>query len=45
MLLVFWMIFSAHVISRIESIGDGRAGGGWGGRLGRGVGRFLRQGC
>ena len=31
MLLVFWMVFSVPVISRIESIGGGRAGGGWGG--------------
>ena len=31
MLLVFWIIFSQPVISRIESIGGGRAGGGVGG--------------
>ena len=30
MLLVFWIVFSVPVISRIESIGGGRAGGGWG---------------
>ena len=29
MLLVFWIVFSVPVISRIESIGGGRAGGGW----------------
>ena len=34
MLLVFWIIFSPPVISRIESIGGGRAGG-VGGRRGR----------
>ena len=33
MLLVFWMVFSAPVISRIESIGGGQVGGG-GGRQG-----------
>ena len=31
MLLVFWIVFSVPVISRIDSIGGGRAGGGWGG--------------
>ena len=31
MLLVFQMAFSVPVISRIESIGGGRAGGRWGG--------------
>ena len=31
MLLVFEIVFSAPVISRIESIGGGRAGGGWDG--------------
>ena len=30
MLLVFWMVFSVPVISRIECIGVGRVGGGWG---------------
>ena len=35
MLLVFQVVFSAPVISRIESIGGGRLGGGWGGRWGR----------
>ena len=30
MLLVFQMVFSVPVISRIESIGGGRAEGGWG---------------
>ena len=30
MLLVFWIVFSVPVISRIESIGGGRVGGGWG---------------
>ena len=34
MLLVFWIVFSVPVISRIESIGGGRAGGGWGGGRG-----------
>ena len=29
MLLVFWIIFSVPVISQIESIGGGQAGGGW----------------
>ena len=31
MLLVFQTFFSVPVISRIDSIGGGRAGGGWGG--------------
>ena len=31
MLLVFWMVFSVPVISRIKSIGGGWAGRGWGG--------------
>ena len=31
MLLVFWIFFSVPVISRIESIGGGLAGWGWGG--------------
>ena len=35
MLLVFWMVFSAPVISRIESIGGGQAGGGGVGGGGR----------
>ena len=30
MLLAFEMVFSVPVISQIESIGGGRAGGGWG---------------
>ena len=30
MLLVFEILFSAPVISRIESIGDGQTEGGWG---------------
>ena len=30
MLLVFWIVFSVPVISQIESIGGGRAGGGGG---------------
>ena len=30
MLLVFWLIFSLPVKSRIESIGGRRVGGGWG---------------
>ena len=35
MLLVFWMVFSVPVISWIEFIGGGRAGGrGMGGRVG-----------
>ena len=36
MLLVYWIVFSVPVISRIESIGGGRAGGEWGkrGRVG-----------
>ena len=36
MLLVFQMVFSVPVISRIESIGGGQAEGGWGkqGRVG-----------
>ena len=29
MLLVFQTVFSVPVISRIECIGSGRAGGGW----------------
>ena len=35
MLLVFQTVFSVPVISWIESIGSGRAGGGWGGGGGR----------
>ena len=35
MLLVFQTVFSVPVISRIESIGGGRAGGGVEGRRGR----------
>ena len=31
MLLAFWIVFSVPVISRIESIGGGQVGGGWGG--------------
>ena len=31
MQLVFETVFSVPVISRIESIGDGRVGGEWGG--------------
>ena len=38
MLLVFWIVFSVPVISRIESIGGGWVGGGWGGWEGGGVG-------
>ena len=34
MLLVFWIVFSVPVISRIDSIGGGRAGWGWGGGRG-----------
>ena len=33
MLLVFWIVFSVPIISRIESIGGGQVGGG--GRRGR----------
>ena len=33
--LVFEVVFSTSVITRIESIGGGRVGGGWGGRWGR----------
>ena len=35
MLLVFQMVFSAPVISQIESIGGGQVGGGWSGWWGR----------
>ena len=35
MLLVFWIVFSVPVISRIESIGGGQVGGGWGGWWGQ----------
>ena len=41
MLLVFQKVFSVPVISWIESIGGGRAGGGWGEA---GVGGKLKAG-
>ena len=38
MLLAFQIVFSVPVISRIDSIGGGRLGGGWAGKVGWVVG-------